>query len=637
MAVNLSALGGAGWQFFDNNGVPLSGGKMHTYAAGTTTPATTYTTSVGNVANANPIILNSAGRPSSQIWLDNNETYKFVLTTSDDIVLWTMDNIPGIGSFATTTIADLPSVLPTAGDIAFVTDLGREGTFICRAGTAPSDPLQGIYVASNTANFYWEREWDGINGYPEWFGAVVNDNSSSVPATNLSALQACVTLCPVTNLQPADYWISGTWKIQTQYRTVRGAVIPDGYNTGTGTRVLCTNTSTNVIQVGPDSAPGGGTSAYYRNITVEYLCARWGSALTPPSSGSESSAVKAWLVNYVLNCQINNCSAWEPIIGFYFYGAVYTKLDDCTVFRSSTFGGTNDFFRGFWPQGAPAILAGGNPSLYLNRCNVALGGAPSLVNPTGLYINADFSDIFVDDFETSQVPNGIIVDGTGSSVAAGKLDLHLRNCVMDQCNGNGIEINVLNAASMVTITGGYIQVNDTGVSKNGIWVHGSVNNGAIVIGGGLQILGTTGTTNRGIYISQQSNVTIDSTVMIENFYKPVDIDGGSQNVTVNCIINNPDTGDGTSAAVAINSATGVRIAATIDGGSSKFAQGVFSVGTGLDAATIDPTLFNSAAISGGATNKVQINSVAITAPGYYDTDGVSGTSGEGIFVTGITA
>lgn len=637
MAVNLSSLGGAGWQFFDNNGVPLAGGKLYTYAAGTTTPATTYTSALGNVNNSNPIILNSAGRPSSQIWLDNNVNYKFVLSTSGDVVLWTMDNIPGISSFATTTIANLPAVPPTAGDIAFITDRGREGLFICRAGTAPSDPLKGIYVPSNTANFYWERDWDGINGYPEWFGAVSNNAGGSVPSTNLSALQACVSLCPVTNLKAADYWINGTWKIQTQYRTVRGAVTPDGYDTGTGTRVLCTDTTVNVIQVGPDSAPGGGTSAYYRNITVEYLCARWVSALTPPAAGSESSAVKAWLVNYVLNCQINNCAAWEPIIGFYFYGAVYTKVNDCTVFRSATFGGTNDFFRGFWPQGAPAILAGGNPSLYLNRCNVALGNSPSLVNPTGLYINADFSDIFVDDFETSQVPNGIVVDGTNSSVAGGKLDLHLRNCVMDQCNGNGIEINVLNAASMVTITGGYIQVNDTGLTKNGIWVHGSVNNGSIIMGGGLQILGTPGTTNRGIYISQQSNVTVDKTVMVENFYSPVTIDGGSENVTVECIINNPDTGNGTGAAVAINSATRVNVAPSIDGKSNAFAQGVFSVGTGLNKAVINPTLFNTDAISGGSANKVQINSVQITSPGYYTTAGVSGTSGAGVFVTGITA
>jgi hypothetical protein len=637
MAVNLSSLGGAGWQFFDNNGDPLSGGKLYTYAAGTSTLAPTYTSVSGATANPNPIILNSAGRPPSQIWLDNNATYKFVLTTSTDILLWTMDNIPGISSFTTTTIANLPAILPAAGDVVFVTDLGREGLFICRAGTAPSDPLQGIYVASNTANFYWEREWDNINGYPEWFGAVVNSNSGGVPAANLAALQACVVLCPVTNLQTADYWISSTWKIQTQYRTVRGGVMSDGYNTGTGTRVLSVNTAANVIQVGPDSAPAGGTSNYYRNITVENVCARWAAALTPPAPGSESTAVKAWLINYLLNCQFKNLAAWESLIGFYFYGAVFIKLDDCTAFRSESFG-ANDFFRGFWAQGAPPILAGGNPSLYINRCNVGVGGSPGITNPVGMYINANFSDIFVDDFETVAIGTGILVDGTGSSVAAGKLDLHIRNSVFDQCTVNGLQILALNEMSMVTVTGGYIQVNDTGAAGSGVRVTGGSNNGSLSIGGGLQLLSSSGTSNKGIYISQQSNVKIDSTVIIEDFYKPVDIDGGSVNCRIDATINNPNTGNGTSAAVTINSAERIYIGCSVDGKSNAFAQGVFSVGTALNRATIDPTLFDPTAISGGATNKVQLNSgVAITAPGYYTTAGVAGSSGAGVFVTGITA
>lgn len=42
MTVNLSAFAGAGWQFFNDSGVPLSGGKIYTYAAGTTTTSTEY-------------------------------------------------------------------------------------------------------------------------------------------------------------------------------------------------------------------------------------------------------------------------------------------------------------------------------------------------------------------------------------------------------------------------------------------------------------------------------------------------------------------------------------------------------------------------------------------------------------------
>lgn len=96
MTVFVSSLGGAGWQFSDNNGQPLSGGKLYTYLAGTTTPATTYTSSAGNTANANPIVLDSAGRTPAQVWLTENVTYKFVIKTSDDVLIGTYDNIPGI-------------------------------------------------------------------------------------------------------------------------------------------------------------------------------------------------------------------------------------------------------------------------------------------------------------------------------------------------------------------------------------------------------------------------------------------------------------------------------------------------------------------------------------------------------------
>lgn len=106
MTVNISALAGAGQQFFDNNGIILSGGKLYSYAAGTTTPQTTYTSAAGNTAHTNPIILDSAGRvPTGEIWLTAGSNYKFVLTTSADVSLVTWDNITGINGTGITTNA----------------------------------------------------------------------------------------------------------------------------------------------------------------------------------------------------------------------------------------------------------------------------------------------------------------------------------------------------------------------------------------------------------------------------------------------------------------------------------------------------------------------------------------------------
>ncbi len=104
--VVISPIGGAGQQFFDNNGVPLAGGKLYTYTAGTTTPATTYTSITGATPRTNPIVLDSAGRVSNDgTWLNISVVYKFVLKTSADVVIGTWDNIAGASS-APIVIAD---------------------------------------------------------------------------------------------------------------------------------------------------------------------------------------------------------------------------------------------------------------------------------------------------------------------------------------------------------------------------------------------------------------------------------------------------------------------------------------------------------------------------------------------------
>lgn len=75
----------------DENGAPLSGGKVYTYAAGTTTPLATYTTSTGGTPNTNPVILDSSGR--ANIWIDGSKLYKFIVKDSSDATIYTVDNI----------------------------------------------------------------------------------------------------------------------------------------------------------------------------------------------------------------------------------------------------------------------------------------------------------------------------------------------------------------------------------------------------------------------------------------------------------------------------------------------------------------------------------------------------------------
>jgi hypothetical protein len=95
MTVKFSAWGNS--QFVDSTGAPAVGWKIETYVAGSSTPATTYTTSAGNVQQSNPIVLNALGLPTvGQIWLTEGVSYKLVLTNAAGTVQKTEDNISGV-------------------------------------------------------------------------------------------------------------------------------------------------------------------------------------------------------------------------------------------------------------------------------------------------------------------------------------------------------------------------------------------------------------------------------------------------------------------------------------------------------------------------------------------------------------
>jgi microcystin-dependent protein len=87
---------------FDDLGAPLSGGKVYTFLAGTSTPVPTFTTNIVDppnaIPNSNPVILDSAGRAS--IFIRDDVSYKFLVHTALGTPLWTQDNIsiPGASS-----------------------------------------------------------------------------------------------------------------------------------------------------------------------------------------------------------------------------------------------------------------------------------------------------------------------------------------------------------------------------------------------------------------------------------------------------------------------------------------------------------------------------------------------------------
>jgi hypothetical protein len=147
MAVNLAPIGN-GQQFFDNTGLPLAGGLLYTYQAGSSTPFNTYTTISGNVLNSNPIVLGTDGRPPNEIWLTYGYYYKFVLTDSTGTVIGTYDNLYGFIGTASATGATIPSGLISlwSGSIGSI----PVGWYLCDGTNGTPDLRDRFIVGAGT-------------------------------------------------------------------------------------------------------------------------------------------------------------------------------------------------------------------------------------------------------------------------------------------------------------------------------------------------------------------------------------------------------------------------------------------------------------------------------------------------------
>lgn len=125
-------------QYFSNAGLPLVGGKLYTYAAGTNTPKTTWADAGQVAANTNPIILDSRGE--ALVYWDAAAAYKVQLQDALGNVLWTVDNLSA------------PSSSTSAGSVTVVTGDGvTDNTAAVQAAVAVGKPILfvGISVISS--------------------------------------------------------------------------------------------------------------------------------------------------------------------------------------------------------------------------------------------------------------------------------------------------------------------------------------------------------------------------------------------------------------------------------------------------------------------------------------------------------
>lgn len=191
MAVLFSPWGNQ--QFFDENGDPATGWKIYSYAAGSSTALATYTTSVGNVSQSNPVVLDALGfATGGQIWLTSGLSYKLVLTDANGVVKKTEDNITGVTSGATISQWAASGLAPTyvsgtsftlAGDQTSAFHSGRRLQFTVTAGTVYGTISSSAYGALTTVTMIMDSGQALDSGLTAVSYGILTATNSSVPAS----------------------------------------------------------------------------------------------------------------------------------------------------------------------------------------------------------------------------------------------------------------------------------------------------------------------------------------------------------------------------------------------------------------------------------------------------------------------
>ena len=467
-----------------------------------------------------------------------------------------------------------------------------------------------------TADGQWWALANGLEGWPEWFGAVPGNSAVDC----LPALQACAAQFLRVRLAASQYYISNTWVISRNNQVVVGhstnhaaSIAP--YMNEACTEIIVQSATADCILIGSLTQPSGGSSAFVRGVEISNIAANRTLAPHPPASGILGGPA-GWRIQFVLDLRMNRTYSNEHYYSYYVAGAIATRLTECGAWRGVAGSPTsNDHWFGYFLDFSNNIgTASGNASLYLNQCSCGFGAScPS----SGLYTYGGATDLFISQFESGGVDTGM--EFHASSGATAIEDLIVSDCILDNNKINGISIDcAFSPNAEIKITGCYATI----FRDNGIGINiGNFVGGNITIAN-CQLGSSVNNYCMGFQVSANGGQLVTRDNMINSFEKPYVLNGCSH-VTCDDVVS---FGAGRSGPVwPVVTATGITrciLSPRVTGVANSF-----SLGVSLDSAStyneIRCTGIDPSCLTGGAANKLVYNGTQITAAGAFGTNNLA--------------
>jgi len=247
-----------GKQYYTDSatGLPLVGGKVYTYAAGTSTPKDTYTTAAAVTPNANPVILDARGE-ATIFW---HGAYKIVAKDALDNLIWTVDNID-----TTIDIADI-----TYNGVALSTILSSSLTTVVDSITALKAVLKTAYTSAYVTGYYAAGDGGGGHYYYDSTDTTSSDNGGTIIVANDSARWKLLTNGQAVSVlqfgAKPDYTTDATTAIQAaiNWLGAAGGVISLDGSFLIGNLTI----NANVTLKGNNGAPAQSATGTYSPATV---------------------------------------------------------------------------------------------------------------------------------------------------------------------------------------------------------------------------------------------------------------------------------------------------------------------------------------------------------------------------------